>query len=68
MRRNEIVEDKIFAYFQPILSADSKSVYSYEILGRFTDDNGKVQSLGGFFNDPNTTHEEALKADRIVSR
>jgi len=58
--------EKITPYFQPILSADSKSVYSYEILGRYIDDNGAVQSLGNFFNDDNTTNEDALRIDRHI--
>ena len=63
-----ISPERIIAYFQPILSADSKTVYSYEILGRFIDDNGDVKSLGAIFNDPNTTNEEALRLDRIVRK
>jgi EAL domain-containing protein (putative c-di-GMP-specific phosphodiesterase class I) len=60
--------DNIIAYFQPILSADTNAVYSYEVLGRYIDDDGTVKSLGPFFNDENTTDEEALEADRIVRR
>ena len=60
--------DNIIAYFQPILSADSDKIYSYEILGRFIDENGAVQSLGDFFNNPNTSNEDALRVDRIVRR
>ncbi|MDR2555713.1 MAG: EAL domain-containing protein [Fibromonadaceae bacterium] len=63
-----ISPEKVIAYFQPILSADSKTVYSYEILGRYIDDDGKVHSLGPFFNDINTTNEEALQVDRLVRR
>jgi EAL domain-containing protein (putative c-di-GMP-specific phosphodiesterase class I) len=63
-----IAPEKIIAYFQPILSADSKTVYSYEILGRFIDDNGTVQSLGNFFNDENTSNEDALRVDRLIRR
>jgi len=63
-----ISPEKIVAYFQPILSADSKTVYSYEILGRYIDDDGAVHSLGPFFNDLNTTNEEALEVDRLVRR
>ncbi|GBU26437.1 hypothetical protein R83H12_03134 [Fibrobacteria bacterium R8-3-H12] len=63
-----ISPEKIVAYFQPILSADSKTVYSYEILGRYIDDDGAVCSLGPFFNDLNTTNEEALQVDRLVRR
>jgi EAL domain-containing protein (putative c-di-GMP-specific phosphodiesterase class I) len=61
-------EDNIIAYFQPILSADSNDVYAYEVLGRYIDDNGEVKSLGPFFNNPDTSHDEALRVDRIVRR
>jgi len=60
--------DNVIAYFQPILSADSNTIYSYEVLGRFVDSNGTVKSLGPFFSDANTTHEEALHVDRMVRR
>ena len=60
--------DNIIAYFQPILSADSNTIYSYEVLGRFVDNNGIVKSLGPFFSDINTTHEEALTIDQMVRR
>jgi len=63
-----IPPERVIAYFQPVFSAASKSVYSYEILGRFIDDDGNVQSLGTFFNDSNTTNEEALQVDRIVRK
>jgi len=63
-----IPPEKVVAYFQPIFSADSKTVYSYEILGRYIDDEGAVHSLGPFFNDLNTTNEEALQVDRLVRR
>ena len=61
-------QDKIIAYFQPILSVDSNSIYSFEVLGRYIDDDGNVKSLGPFFSDKDTTNEEALKIDRIVRR
>jgi len=63
-----IVPEKVIAYFQPIISADSKAVYSFEILGRYIDEDGSVKSLGTFFNDLNTTDEEALQVDRLVRR
>jgi len=63
-----IQQEKVVAYFQPILSADSKTVYSYEILGRYIDEDGAVHSLGPFFNDLNITDEEALQVDRLVRR
>ena len=60
--------DNIIAYFQPILSADSDAIYSYEVLGRYVDNDGIVKSLGPFFSDANTTHEEARRIDRMVRR
>jgi len=60
--------DNIIAYFQPILCADSNEIYSFEVLGRYVDSDGTVKSLGSFFNDKNTTDEEALETDRIVRR
>jgi EAL domain-containing protein (putative c-di-GMP-specific phosphodiesterase class I) len=60
--------ERIIAYFQPILSADTKDIYAYEVLGRYIDDDGTVKSLGPFFNAPDTSHEEALRIDRIVRR
>ena len=64
----EFSSDNVIAYFQPILCADSSAIYSYEVLGRYVDSDGTVQSLGPFFSDKNTTHEEALRIDRIVRR
>ncbi len=61
-------EIKIIAYFQPILSADSHDIYSYEVLGRFVDSDGAVKSLGPFFSDANTTDDDALKVDKLVRR
>jgi len=64
----EFSENNVIAYFQPILCAASNQIYSYEVLGRFLDNDGNVKSLGPFFSDPNTTHEESLRVDRIVRR
>ena len=64
----EFTTDNVIAYFQPILCAASNKIYSYEILGRCVDQDGNVKSLGAFFSDPDTTHDEALRIDRIVRR
>jgi len=61
-------EDNLIAYFQPIFSADTNDIYAYEVLGRYVDSDGKVKSLGPFFNNPDTSPEEALKIDRIIRR
>jgi len=63
-----LTSDNIIAYFQPILSADSNYVYAFEVLGRYIDDDGTVNSLGPFFTDPNISHDEALRVHRIVRR
>jgi EAL domain-containing protein (putative c-di-GMP-specific phosphodiesterase class I) len=62
-----VIPDNITAYFQPVLSADTKEIYAFEVLGRLIE-NGTARSLGPFFSDPDTSHEEALKVDRIVRR
>jgi EAL domain-containing protein (putative c-di-GMP-specific phosphodiesterase class I) len=59
-------ERRIFPYFQPILSADTGKIYSYEVLGRYSDADGRVCSLGSFFEDSATTNEDALKIDRKI--
>jgi len=64
----EFSENNVIPYFQPILCAASNEIYSYEVLGRYIDTDGSVKSLGAFFCDENTTHEEALRVDRIVRR
>jgi EAL domain-containing protein (putative c-di-GMP-specific phosphodiesterase class I) len=61
-------QDNVVAYFQPILSAEINDVYAYEVLGRYLDNDGKFKSLGPFFNNPDTSPEEALKVDRIIRR
>jgi EAL domain-containing protein (putative c-di-GMP-specific phosphodiesterase class I) len=61
-------QDNVVAYFQPILSAETNNIYAYEVLGRYIDNDGKVNSLGPFFNNPDTSHEEALRVDRIIRR
>jgi EAL domain-containing protein (putative c-di-GMP-specific phosphodiesterase class I) len=64
----EFSEYNVTPYFQPILCAASNKIFSFEILGRFTDSDGTVKSLGPFFSDARTTHEEALRVDRIIRR
>jgi EAL domain-containing protein (putative c-di-GMP-specific phosphodiesterase class I) len=60
--------EKIIAYFQPILSADTKKTYAYEVLGRYVDDDGTIKSLGPFFAAPDISQEAALNVDRIIRR
>ncbi|MDR2079666.1 MAG: EAL domain-containing protein [Treponema sp.] len=59
---------RVFPYFQPILSADTGKIYSYEVLGRYNGTDGQVYSLGSFFEDSATTNENALNVDRKIRR
>ncbi|MDR0668591.1 MAG: EAL domain-containing protein [Treponema sp.] len=59
---------EVFAYFQPILAADTNRIYSYEVLGRYKDDDGSIKSLGNFFADKNTSTQAALDIDRVVRK
>jgi len=63
-----LTQDNVVGYFQPILSAETNDIYAYEVLGRYLDDDGKIKSLGPFFNNPDTSPEEALRVDRIIRR
>lgn len=62
----EILSKKIMPYFQPIVSIDTGSIYGYEVLGRYADNDGKIKSLGGFFSDKNVSNEEMLEVDRRI--
>ncbi|MDR0290557.1 MAG: EAL domain-containing protein [Treponema sp.] len=59
----DIASKEIVAYFQPIIAADTNTIYSYEVLGRYMD-GGVAKSLGPFFSAASS--KEALKVDRIV--
>jgi EAL domain-containing protein (putative c-di-GMP-specific phosphodiesterase class I) len=70
-RRHALLElslDRVIAYFQPVLSADTKTIYSYEVLGRYIDEDGSVKSLGAFFSDPGVSEEDLRKVDHAVRR
>jgi EAL domain-containing protein (putative c-di-GMP-specific phosphodiesterase class I) len=64
----DFIINNLIPYFQPILSADKDGIYSYEVLGRYVEEDGTVKSLGPFFCDKNTTNEDALMVDRIIRR
>lgn len=59
-------EMNLLPHFQPIISIDNNSIYGYEILGRYIDNEKNVQSLGSFFSDPTVSNESALQVDRII--
>jgi EAL domain-containing protein (putative c-di-GMP-specific phosphodiesterase class I) len=64
----DILKKKIIPYFQPIIAVDTGEIYSYEVLGRYIDDDGSVKSLGPFFSDEKTSNADALKVDQIVRK
>jgi EAL domain-containing protein (putative c-di-GMP-specific phosphodiesterase class I) len=55
-------------YFQPIVAIDTGDIYAYEVLGRYIDDDGSVQSLGPFFSDKGVPNDDALAVDRCVRK
>lgn len=55
----------IIPFYQPIISADTLSVYGYEVLGRIKL-NGKIFSLGPFFHNELVTDEEKLEVDTYL--
>jgi EAL domain-containing protein (putative c-di-GMP-specific phosphodiesterase class I) len=61
--QTDLLSKDITAYFQPIIAADTNKIYSYEVLGRYTEC-GEAKSLGDFFSS--APDKEALKIDRIV--
>jgi EAL domain-containing protein (putative c-di-GMP-specific phosphodiesterase class I) len=64
----DLIINNIVPYFQPILSTAKDGIYSFEVLGRYIEEDGSVKSLGPFFCDKNTTNEDALMVDRIIRR
>jgi EAL domain-containing protein (putative c-di-GMP-specific phosphodiesterase class I) len=68
MDSRDIRSKKIIPYFQPILAIDTGEIYSYEVLGRYVDDDGSVKSLGAFFSDETVSGYETLEVDRIVRK
>ena len=67
-RRINISPDRVVAYFQPIVSADTNDICAFEALGRVVNDDGTVASLGPFFSDRYITGAEALSVDRLVRK
>ncbi len=57
--------EKIFPYFQPIVSVATGQIMGHEVLARIQTSSG-VQSLGPFFEDENISYKEKLEVDRIV--
>ena len=67
-RRINIPPDRVVAYFQSIVSADTNDICAFEALGRVVNDDGTVASLGPFFSDRNVSGAEALLVDRLVRK
>lgn len=53
------------AFYQPIISFQSRCISGYEVLGRTISGN-KVESLGAFFHDPKISEQEKLCVDRLL--
>ncbi|MFB5663088.1 EAL-associated domain-containing protein [Alteribacillus sp. HJP-4] len=59
-------KDRVFPFFQPIISADKLEVAGYEVLGFFQDDEGDFISLGFFFQDPSIPEEYRLEIEERI--
>ncbi len=55
-------KDKVFPYYQPIISADKQLIVGYEVLARMQTEEGIV-NLGWFFQDKSIPDEYRLELD-----
>ncbi|MBN2981389.1 EAL domain-containing protein [Cohnella algarum] len=58
-------EDRIAAYYQPIVAVDTRRIFGYEVLGRERTGDG-VRSLGPFFSDERVPVEDQVRVDRLL--
>jgi len=56
---------QVTPYYQPIISADTHSIYGYEVLGRISDGT-KATTLGPFFHHPDVSDEDKLTVDTHI--
>ncbi|WP_064092368.1 EAL domain-containing protein [Rossellomorea aquimaris] len=60
--------ERVIPYFQPIFSADEHSIVGYEVLGRITNTEGVIDTLGPFFNDEEVPDEYKLEVDEKITK
>lgn len=60
-----VKEEEVAPYFQPIVSLQTRSIVGYETLGRRHIE-GRVESLGPFFQNPDISDASHLKIDRLL--
>lgn len=58
-------EQEVAPFFQPILSLQTRKIIAYEALGRRIRE-GKIQSLGPFFQNPRMGDDQHLRVDRLL--
>jgi len=58
-------DERLAAFYQPILALDTRRIVGYEVLGRQRD-GSSFRSLGPFFADPRVPSEEQLRVDRLL--
>jgi len=59
-------EQKIFPYFQPIVSVASGKIIGYEALARQYDENNKIVSVGSIFSSNDADISQRIEWDRDV--
>ncbi len=65
---NLIASGEILPFFQPIFSLEDKSIFGYEALGRLRTKEGKILSLGPFFENGWQDLESKVTIDREVRK
>jgi FOG: EAL domain len=60
-----VMEAVVAPYFQPIVSLQTTQVIGFEVLGRMLKD-GKEESLGPFFQNPDVSDDTRLELDRLL--
>ncbi|MBL8022390.1 MAG: EAL domain-containing protein [Leptospirales bacterium] len=66
MSAGSTVPQRILPYYQPIVSVSDGMIYGYEVLGRFSDDSGRIWSMGPYFSDPEVSNHEKLIRSRKI--
>ncbi|MGO4371433.1 EAL domain-containing protein [Paenibacillus sp. 2TAB19] len=58
-------DEKLAAYYQPIIAMDTRRIMGYEVLARAVKGDS-VRSLGPFFSDETVPDEEHILVDRLL--
>lgn len=60
-----LIDEKLAAYYQPIIAMDTRRIMGYEVLGRAVKSH-HVRSLGPFFCDDTVSDDDHIVVDRML--